>query len=222
MAIINGKRVSIPTPREIEGSRIKKVSNISPDRRLVIEKEENSFEIIKDEGIYKLDDFTKISNIPDRTKGNFFENRSNLSKEIIKSQVIDIGTKLFRNQDLKFDEINCDWFIVPNYRLPKNWHHLSKETPLLIVFPTDYPNNPPIGFYLKADLKISPNGHFYDLAYHSAAKEPLKCGWKWYCVYIQDKAWQPHFVRCINDWKKGDNLWTYFQLITEVLESTDY
>lgn len=221
MAIINGKRVSIPTPMEVQGSQIKKGTKLKENRRLVIEKNDNSFESIEDDGIYSLNDFSKISNIPDRTKGNFFQVRSKFSKEIIKNQVIDLGTKLFKNQNLQFDEENCDWLVIPEYKLPKNWHHLAKNTPLLIIFPTEYPNNPPIGFYLKADLKISPNGHFYDKAYHSAAKEPLESGWKWYCVYLEDGSWQPHFIKYLEDWKKGDNLWTYFQLISEVLESTD-
>ncbi|SJZ37430.1 E2 family protein E [Cetobacterium ceti] len=221
MAIINGKRVTIPTPIDIEGNKLKKYSNLKENRRMIIEKNDNSFETIKDEETYSLDDYSKISEIPDRTKGNYFEIRSEISKAIIKSQIIDLGNKLFKNQNLQMDENNCDWLIVPEYKLPKNWHYLSKKTPLLIVFPQNYPSEPPVGFYLKEQLKNSPNGHFYQEAYHNAAKEPLKFGWKWYCVYILKKSWQPSSIKHIEDWRKGDNLWTYFQLIAEVLESSE-
>lgn len=111
------------------------------------------------------------------------------------------------------DEEEARWMVVPHYRLPKRWHHIAVETPLMIVFPDDYPLLPPIGFYMRADIQGSLDGHFFDSAYHEAWKEPLEHGWKWYCVYIHAGAWRP-----ARDWRHGDNLFTYFQLVGEALQ----
>jgi len=91
----------------------------------------------------------------------------------------------------------------------------------LIVFPTEYPVLPPVGFYLKQDIPLSVNGHLYQSAYHEACSDPLTQGWKWYCVYINAGSWQPAPVIHSGDWRKGDSLWTYFTLISEVLSGTD-
>jgi len=109
--------------------------------------------------------------------------------------------------------------VAPQYRLPPRWHSIARTSPLLIALPTDYPAIPPIGFYLTADLPLSPNGHLFEAAYHEAWKEPLKRDWKWYCVYISPGSWRPAPVRRPGDWKQGDNLWQYFTLINEALNS---
>src|SRR5436309_10452634 len=76
-------------------------------------------------------------------------------------------------------------------------------------------------FYLKEEIPLSVNGHLYQTAYHEACSDPLTQGWKWYCVYIHAGAWQPAPVMYPGDWRKGDSLWTYFTLISEVLSGTD-
>ena len=157
-----------------------------------------------------------INSMPDRSKGaiRYGEPRSQLSKAVLTDQVHHIAANLFKH-GVEFDEKNGDWLVIPRYRLPRLWN--NEETPLLIVFPTDYPEIPPVGFYLRADLGTSPNGHFFEAAYHDAYKEPINQGWKWYCSFVKPGSWRPAAIRQLGDWRHGDNLWTYFHLISEVL-----
>ena len=163
-----------------------------------------------------------INAMPARSKSGvaFWGNRSQLSKQIIREQVYDIALNNFKS-GVQFDEDNADWVVMPQYVLPKNWSHIAETTPLMIVFPTDYPQIPPIGFYMKADIPDSANGHFFTQAYHDADKTPLEAGWKWYCVFVNPGTWRPAYYREQNSWKKGDNLWTYLTLIKEALSSTN-
>ncbi|NTW98392.1 MAG: hypothetical protein HGB35_00335 [Geobacteraceae bacterium] len=157
-----------------------------------------------------------VYSMPDRSKGDirYGAPRTQLSKAVITDQVQHLAANFFKH-GVEFDEENADWLLIPNYRLPKLWNHAI--TPLLVVFPTDYPEIPPVGFYLKADLGSSPNGHFFVEAYHDAYKKPLEQGWKWYCSFVKPGAWRPAPIRQVGDWRNGDNLWTYFTLIGEVL-----
>jgi hypothetical protein len=150
----------------------------------------------------------------------YFAPRSELSKIIITEQVYDVAENWFPD-GVDFDEKNCDWIIFPRYELPKNWHHIAKVTPLMIVFPSAYPAVPPVGFYLHKNLKESPDGHLFQKAYHQACQLPVKKGWQWYCVYVNKGAWQPCPVKRSMDWKNGDNLYTYLMLCREALESED-
>ena len=103
---------------------------------------------------------------------------------------------------MSFDEGNADWMIANSYVLPPLWHSIATTTDLLVVFPTEYPVLPPVGFYLKADIPLSVNGHLYQAAYHEACSDPLTQGWKWYCVYINAGGWQPAPVIYPGDWRK--------------------
>ncbi len=229
-AIINGKRVAVPNAGGyIKGSEVKQMATGGKaGRRAIIENTSGSgksFKTIDENKLYYVDELTgkngKISSIPDRTKGSTFTgNRTHISKNIITEQVYDIASKLFRD-GITFDEEGANWMVVPTYKLPQNWHHIAKTTPLLIKFPDNYPSEPPIGFYMKADIPESANGHFFNAAYHEADKEPLSYGWKWYCVYVPAGQWNPAPIKQRGDWNQGDNIWTYFKLIAEVLESHD-
>lgn len=159
-----------------------------------------------------------INSMPDRSKGGirYGAPRSELSKLVITDQVHHLAANLFK-YGVEFDEHNADWLVVPQYRLPAIWNHA--QTPLLIVFPTDYPEIPPVGFYLMDDLGPSPNGHFFNQVFHDACKDPIAQGWKWYCSFVNPGSWRPARIREVNDWRHGDNLWTYFTLISEVLSN---
>jgi hypothetical protein len=74
-----------------------------------------------------------------------------------------------------------------------------------------------VGFYLRADLGTSPNGHVYGTAYHDACKTPLDQGWNWYCTYYVPGSWRPASIRHVSDWRRGDNLWTHMTVVGEVL-----
>jgi hypothetical protein len=154
----------------------------------------------------------------------FWGDRSSLSKRIIIEQCEDIARNRFVN-DATIDYDGAHTLVVKNYLLPSKWHSMpgvvNKRTALAIVFPTEYPKIAPIGFYLKAEISDAPNGHFYTQAYHDADKIMLNYGWKWYCVYVKEGQWQPSAYRKANDWRFGDNVWTYFDLIKESLTTAD-
>ena len=224
ISIVNGRRINIPSPNEtIEGRDIINQVNPRDGRRTVIYKGMEAETIDPDRTYAGSELFdrrgnpVKITTIPDRTKGSFWGTRNNFSKQIITEQVYDLAANCFKN-GVDFDDENADWMRVPEYILPRTWHKIARTTPLLIVFPTEYPELPPVGCYLKAELE---GAHLYPDAYHEAAKEPLEDGWKWYCVYVNEGNWQPARVKKSGDWKYGDNLWTYFTLIKEALSSKD-
>jgi hypothetical protein len=227
MGIINGRRVTNVPDSGVYGSDLIREMRPGSGRRVVVQKEGLNFSTIdpsrrytKRELIDKKGQPVKITTIPDRSKGSFEGRRTPLSKQIITEQVYDISEHLFK-EGVDFDEDDADWLVVPKYRLPGLWRDIAATAPLLIVFPTEYPERPPVGFYLKADIPYSPNGHFYEQAYHEADKSPLERGWKWYCVYIQPGAWNPAPVRRAGDWKAGDNLWQYFTLVSETLSNRE-
>jgi len=219
--IINGRRIPVPG-NGVSGREILSQANPQAGRRAVIR---NGFEAqtVDPNKNYSNAELTdkngkpvKIDVIPDRTKGSFWAPRSALSKQIITEQVFDLAAKNFKS-GVDFDEDNADWVVFPNFVLPKSWSGLAETTPLMIVFPTEYPQMPPIGFYLKGDIPNAPDGHFYQQAYHEAAKEPIEAGWKWFCTYVNPGSWRPAYYRQAGDWQRGDNLWTYLTLIKEVL-----
>ena len=227
MAIINGRRIQVP-PAGITGHNLIQQVNPGPGRRPVIQ-QGMAFRPVQSGYTYKPADLfdkhgnpVKITTIPDRTKGmvTYGGDRSFLSRQIITEQVYDIAEKLFR-KGISFDEEHADWMIANQYVLPPLWHDIARTTDLLIVFPTEYPELPPVGFYLKEDIPLSVNGHLYQSSYHEACSDPLTQGWKWYCVYINPGSWQPAPIQRAGDWRKGDSLWTYFTLISEVLSGTD-
>ncbi len=222
--IINGRR--IPVAESVKGKELIDKLNVEPGRRPVMLSGMDAIKIDPDKNyskdmlIDKKGRIVKIGTIPDRTKGSpsYWGERDDYSKRIITEQVYDIALNLFKG-GVEFDEEKAHWMIVPKYVLPKIWHDFAETTPLMIVFPTEYPKLPPVGFYLHGDIEKSANGHFYEKAFHEAAKEPLETGWKWYCVYIEPQNWHPARVRKSGDWKYGDNLCQYFILIREVLST---
>lgn len=226
MPIINGRRILVP-PAGITGQNLIQQVNPAPVRRVVMQKD-GSFSTIDPKRIYKPDELfdkdgnpVKLNTIPDRTKGvTYGGDRSFLSKQIITEQVFDVADKLFR-QGVSFDEQHADWMIANQYKLPPVWHDVARTADLLLIFPTDYPEVPPVGFYLKEEIPLTVNAHLYRRAYHDACSDPLTQGWIWYCVYINPGGWQPAPVQRSGDWHRGDNLWTYFMLISEVLSERD-
>lgn len=224
--IINGRRINVPDSG-VYGEDIIREANPGRDRRPVFQ-DGLDFKSVQPGKLYRKQELidkkgnpVKISTIPDRTKGvTYGAPRSPLSKQIITEQVFSMAEHCFK-RGLEFDEGNADWMIVPRFVLPMIWHDVATSSPLLIIFPAEYPELPPVGFYLKESLSQSPNGHLYAAAYHEACKDPLEQGWKWYCVYVNPGAWKPASVKRSGDWQRGDNLWTYFRLITEALSSRD-
>ena len=173
--------------------------------------------------------FPVLGIFPNRLKGSAAQTygykRDPISRRIIAEQILDVSEKFFKGKTVDLDPDNGNWVVFDDYVLPKRWKGVAKKSPLLISFPMEYPRLPPVGFYLKASLPGSPNGHLYKRQYdHVAAiadPEPIRENWLWYCVYIEAGNWKPAPFRYSGDWKRGDNLWDYMTLIGEVLQSED-
>src|SRR2546427_9665711 len=157
MAIINGRRIQVP-PAGITGQDPIQHVNPGLGRRPVSQQGLN-FRPIQSGYKYKPAELyerhgkaVKITTIPDRTKGmvTYGGERTFLSKQIITEQVYDIAQKLFK-RGVSFDEDNADWMIANQYVLPPIWHNIARTTDLLIIFPTEYPELAPVGFYLNRD-----------------------------------------------------------------------
>lgn len=217
--IINGRR--IPCDGGMRGSDIVRAAGVSSGRR-VVSVGMGKAEAIDPDRVYTSNDLkdrhgnpVKIKTMPDRTKGAplFFGPRHQQSRQLITEQVFDVAQK-YATSGLDFDEEDAHWMIFPQFRLPRNWSRRSAA--LMVIFPTDYPVIPPIGFYLPSDVP-SPHGHKFSQAYHDASAVPLQEGWDWYCCTVNPGAWRPTPANSPGGWRSGDNLWTYITLINEVL-----
>ncbi len=219
MAIINGRRIDPASiPSGAHGSELERHAKAGVGRRPILEcggkvqQIDANRHYRQNELIDKQGRGAKVTSMPDRSKGYGFGGpRTPQSRQIITEQVIAVAEHLF-TQGLEFDEEDAHWVVVPNYHLPPRWHAIARRTPLMVAFPNEYPALPPIGFYMMADIPVSPDGHFFQGVAHDAWAEPIAQGWKWYCTYIHNGAWQP-----ARNWRDGDNLFTYFHLINEVL-----
>lgn len=223
MPIINGRRVTDIPEAGVYGKQLLDELGVKNGRRGTFVKKGGNESIQADKHYSKKDILgIKVMDIPDRTKGGFFDGqRTAVSKRIITEEVYDLADKRFKS-GLDFDEDNANWMVVPQYTLPRNWHRIAKFTPLMILFPTDYPRIPPIGCYMRDTIPQAPDGHFYKQAYHDASTAPVdEKDWKWYCVYVQPGSWKPSTYRKTGDWRYGDNIWTYLTLIDEALASGD-
>lgn len=191
--------ISVPKGRRPVFVQGKEVKNLNPRKN------------------YSPEEVMRIRVMPDRSKGGVFQERSEFSKNVIREQITAVSEHLFKgNADIDFDDERYDWMAITRYVLPKGW--TPSVSALMILFPTEYPRVPPIGFYLP-DWVRSPHGHLYDAAYHGAEGAPLKKGWKWYCAYVNPGSWQPAYGRYAGDWRRGDNLFDYITLVGEVLAS---
>lgn len=166
-----------------------------------------------------------MQEMPRRLKGSgepsYGGHRSQISKQIIVEQVQSLSEHFFKDKVIDIDPDNANWVVFDDFLLPPRWKGIARSSPLLVSFPMEYPTLPPVGFYLRASLPKSANGHMYGAAYHSADKTPLAKNWFWYCVYINAHNWKPAPYRRPGDWRNGDSLWEYITMINEALQSDD-
>lgn len=137
----------------------------------------------------------------------------------IRTQVYDIAPRWSRDGiGIQFDEENCDWLIIPKYPLPDRWQ--QRNSPLLILFPEAYPDVPPTGFYLRAQLegKWGADPHYFRRGYYDAP-DLSDQGWWWYCLVARtdvEGGWEPS-----DDPYEADNLWTFLNMVREALSIDD-
>ena len=219
MGIMNGRRIDPNSiPNGVHGSELFRIANPGPGRVAVVEcagktqPANPNRQYSRAELVDRQNRGAKVTTMPKRYKGGFGGRRSRQSKQIITEQVTDIAKTIFQRQGVDFDRKDANWLVVPTYNLPPRWHRIARSTALMVVLPDEYPALPPVGFYMMADIPISPDGHLFRGVAHAAWGEPINHGWKWYCVYMDNGAWQP-----AQNWRDGDNLYTYFHLISESL-----
>lgn len=120
-------------------------------------------------------------------------------------------------QGIFYDDEGRDWLVIPRYPLPARFQ--ERRCDLLLIFPGNYPDSPPIGFYLNKHFALRAGGydpHATGRAYHDAP-DLMDQGWHWYCVRMDMSApgaWKPH-----DDPRRPDNLWTYLNMVRESLSN---
>ena len=241
IAIKNGRRVEIDGP--VSGEQLANIAtNGRPGRRAVMsDTKEVSNRTIDRRKTYNLNELTRsdgkpirLTDIPERVKGAGFESagtylspRSDLSKSLIYDQIYAVSEHLFKGQKIEFDD-GAHSVVIPKFVLPEGWS--PRTTPLMIVFPVEYPDLPPNGFYIAINTVPPPDkgGHIFSRHVHGgfgSTPEQEKWlrdnNWVWYCAYVQAGAWSPAKIRELSDWRYGDNLFTFFTLINEVLNERE-
>lgn len=147
---------------------------------------------------------------------SYWGKRSPYSKKVIIEQVCDLALNFFKS-GIIFDEENAHWIEIPNFYLPEIWHDIAVSFPMLIVFPTEYPNVPPHGFYLKKKL---PSPSFSKYGFEPMYE--LNSEWVWICVSISlEEGWKPCLIKKTGAWRYGDNLWTYIAFILALFSERD-
>lgn len=149
--------------------------------------------------------------------GNLFGSQHvDRRKARIDNEVVMIAPRFAQTGGILYDEEHGDWLIIPRYPLPARWQ--QRWCKLLIVFPSAYPDTPPIGFYLNRHFQLKgggADGHFTGQAYHGAPNLTGH-GWYWYCVQIPPGSggWTPSA-----DHRQTDNLWTLLNMVRESLSN---
>jgi len=122
------------------------------------------------------------------------------------------------------------WSLIEfkRFALPQIWQAKNggkQTTPLMIAFPDQYPDIPPVGFYMPETLNAPEQARrVYDPSIAKAHGVPTDFlanfagkGWKWFCMFFEPGRWNPARIRYTGDWQHGDNLATYINAIGLVL-----
>jgi hypothetical protein len=143
-------------------------------------------------------------------KPSIGESLSVVSKRIVAEQIADIASQRYES-NVEFDEENADWVVFPNFILPSNCKQKARSVALMTLFPKEYPEVPPRGFYMQDTTRLSnvPSSQPY------AGATAVPQGWLYYDIHIN---WRPAAV----EWRRGDNLWTYLEVIDFVLAQDDF
>lgn len=189
--IINGRR--IPVSGSMSGRDLTRAAGEVDGRRVVKVGRGLDVEHIDPNRSYSAAELrgkdgrpAKIVSMPDRTKGGLFEGRrSALSKALITEQVYDVALN-FAKGGVEFDEQDANWLVFPKFFMPKAWG--VPTAPVLLLFPTDYPTLPPIGFYVSANSAPSTEFPLY-LAFLAPSKEGRGCRRATGSVERQRRSW---------------------------------
>jgi hypothetical protein len=133
----------------------------------------------------------------------------------IEKEVLMISPRFASNGGIFYDEKNKDWLMIPKYPLPERWK--ERWCKLMIIFPNDYPQIPPIGFYLNKKFHLksgNEDNHLIGSGYHGAPNL-IRNGWHWYCVTMQNDSQGGWHASA--DHSKPDNLWTFLNMLRESL-----
>jgi hypothetical protein len=137
-------------------------------------------------------------------------------RDRIGREVLLVAPRFARDGGVWFDEEHGNWLRIPRYPLPSRWAVRSAQ--LLILFPSEYPLTPPIGFYLDRGLPLRGDYHDpYFIGFGAHGAPDLRGQhWYWYCLRILDHAW-----RASSDYRQSDNLVSYLAIVDDALARHD-
>ena len=219
----NGRMMEVDGP--VMGRDIEERAGIGPGRIATAIGDGGRVKAINPDKLYRPEElktrsgkWLRIEDSPDRSKGagySFGGHRDEFMKAVIFDQIRDMSENFFKNTAIQADEDDANWMMIENFLLPSAWRHIASSSDLLISIPDQFPNLPPIGFYLDSRIATSPNGlHLLDQGYYEADQTPVRSGrWKWFCCYVKPSSWRPPRIRRVEDWRNGDNLWQFLTLI---------
>ncbi|MCF0237335.1 MAG: hypothetical protein HUK24_01945 [Sphaerochaetaceae bacterium] len=226
----NGRRYNADT-QNISAEDICDITGTKKGRKIVVQTSDGMRTLERGRR-YSIPPMAKFKDAPDVRKAATYSEssytygkvrRPDWCNEIIRDQILDIEEKLFHGSPALVDnpenpvKIAFTGFRLPNSVCSQN--NGITSCPIVLMIPDQYPEMPPVGFYLPAEIKAGKHSG-YGRAYHGGSDKPVTFDgkeYRWYCSSIVAETWSPAQIQRINDWKKGDNLWQVVTLISEVL-----
>lgn len=199
--ILKGKKVierDVPflTPEQIR-SQLENL--VSGDRRLMIKRGSEVRPLDRFPKDFNLGQEVIVTHFPKSTAKGAMQRRERYIKTQVASVAEVYGER--HGQTLQL-ESKCNFVVIPCFTLPKKWGY--KTTPILIWFPSTYPDAAPDGFYLSQQCR-GPHIFTRPVGYHEQLSPDLSNqGWNWYCMHTH---WQAG-----GDPLEGDTLWTFLEM----------
>lgn len=181
---------------------IRQLADAGRDRFLAVQNPEGEgYEIFDEEQLKRKRDLNLIP-LPRYRQGfNYRRKRINRELETLSSRF-----------DIEADDENLEYFAVLDFLLNHGWS--QPTTTLLTKIPQNYPQVPPVHFFMKKGLSYlgkNPSHFFRDNTFNELAD----LGWGKYCLHIEGK-WNPS-----NNILDGDSLLTFLELVKVVLDNLE-
>lgn len=201
------RNTNLRTPEEIEAFvRSKFLKN--DDRMIVVKKGTEARPLGQyPKGKPIQGEELELKSIPGGTIKGAASNR----EQTIKAQVSDLASVLGERygQTVQLDA-NFRFVVVPTFRLPRRWG--LRSTPILLWFPSAYPQVPPHGFYLSDRCR---GPHIFSINVYGDSPDLSAYGWNWYCV--NPSGWAPGSSPLT-----PDNLWTLLDVVRATLTVDEF
>ena len=190
-------------PDDASERNIRQLTNVGRDRFLAVQNPEGEGYEILDENLLKRKRDLNLISLP-RYRQGFDYRRKCIDKDL----------KLLSSRfDIEADNENLDYFAVLDFPLGPGWSRPT--TTLLTKIPKDYPQVPPVHFFMKKGLSYkgkNPSHYFRDDSFNELAD----LGWGKYCLHI-DGGWYYNNNNVLD----GDSLHTFLELVKVVLDNME-